>query len=115
MLKTVGDKLDQVNVMSYDASNAYNPIEALDAYSYYFSKTILMGVEVAPEAWGGHVITIAEVNEIANAVVQKGSGGMMIWSLQKRAGQGPTAEQISQTVCNDLGLQRCTCGLSCPP
>lgn len=37
--------------MSYDASNAYNPKEALDAYRSLFKGQILMGVEVPPEAW----------------------------------------------------------------
>ncbi len=115
MLTAVGDKLDKVNLMSYDAGPTYDPLTALDAYSAIFSGPVLVGVEVANEAWGGHVISLNEVDEIANGVIQRGSAGMMIWSLQKRADQGPTATQISQAICVDFGLQKCTCGLNCPP
>lgn len=116
MLNAVGSLLDQVNLMSYDAGPTYSPLTALNAYASIFSGPILVGVEVANEAWGGHVISLAEVNEIANGVIQKGipGSGMMIWSLDKRADQGPTATMISQTVCTDFGLQQCSCGLSCP-
>lgn len=114
MLKAVGDQISQVNIMSYDAGPTYDPLTALDAYASIYSGPILVGVEVANEAWGGHVISLAEVNTIANGVIQRNAAGMMIWSLDKRADQGPTATQISQTVCTDFGLQKCTCGLSCP-
>lgn len=114
MLKAVGNKLSQVNLMSYDAGPTYDPLTALDAYSSIYSGPVLVGVEVANEGWGGHVISLAEVNEIATGVIQRNAGGMMIWSLFKRADQGPTATEISQTVCTDFGLQKCTCRLSCP-
>ena len=115
MLKTVGDKLDLLNIMSYDASNAYNPKEALDAYRNYFKTgDIVIGVEVANEAWGGHVTSIPEVESIADYVKASGGNGMMLWSVQKPANQGPTGTQISQSICNKLGLNKCTCGMSCP-
>jgi len=113
MLKQVGDQLDLLNVMSYDASNAYSPIEAFEAYSHYFKGDIAMGVEVANEAWGGHVITMTEVDELANAILSSNrpTNGMMLWSLQKRADQGPTAEQISQRICNLFDFPSCSCTL----
>ena len=114
MLKAVGTKLDLLNIMSYDASNAYNPKEALDAYRYYFKGDIVLGVEVANEAWGGHVINIPEVESISDYVKAKGGNGMMLWSIQKPADQGPTATQISQTICSKLGLLKCSCGFNCP-
>jgi chitinase len=114
MLKQVGDKLDLLNVMSYDASNAYSPVEAFEAYSHYFKGDIAMGIEVANEAWGGHVITIDEVDELADAILRSGraTNGLMLWSLQKRADQGPTAQEISQRVCSLLNLPSCSCSLS---
>ena len=113
MLKQVGDQLDLLNVMSYDASNAYSPIEAFEAYSHYFKGDIAMGVEVANEAWGGHVITMTEVDEMANAILSSSrpTNGMMLWSLQKRADQGPTAEQMSQRICKLFDLPSCSCTL----
>lgn len=110
MLKTVGDKLDLLNVMSYDAGNSYSPIEALAAYSHYFKGDIAMGVEVANEAWGGHVITNEEVDALADAVLgsDRPTNGMMLWSLQKRAAQGPTALEISQRVCSIFDLPSCS-------
>ena len=115
MLKTVGDQLDVVLVMSYDASNAYDPKQALDAYRHYFSGAVALGVEVANEAWGGHVTSLAEVSSLADYVVAQGGAGLMLWSLQKPADAGPTGLAISQLACAKLGLQRCSCAFNCPP
>jgi chitinase len=115
MLKTVGTKLDLLNIMSYDASNAYNPKEALDAYRNYFKGDVVLGVEVANEAWGGHVTSIPEVEGLADYVKSSGGAGMMLWSVQKPADAGPTGTQISQSICNKFGLSKCTCGMNCPP
>jgi hypothetical protein len=41
-----GNKIDLLNVMSYDASNAYDPVVALTAYRAIYSGQINMGVEV---------------------------------------------------------------------
>lgn len=110
MLKTVGDKLDLLNVMSYDAGNSYSPIEALASYSHYFKGDIAMGVGVAHEAWGGHVITNEEVDALADAVLgsDRPTNEMTLWSLQKRASQGPTALEISQRVCSIFDLPSCS-------
>lgn len=112
MLKTAGNKLDFLNIMSYDASNAYDAKQALDAYKAVFSGPVIMGVEVAPEAWGGHVTSITEVNDLANYVKQANGGGMMLWSVQKSAQPGtPTADEISKAICTNLGMTNCNCGL----
>lgn len=99
--------LDLVQVMSYDASPAFNPIEALKAYQNYFKGAIVMGVEVPPEAWGGHVYTIPEIDALADAVKQNGAAGMMLWSIQKA---GP-AQSFSTEICNKLGLGNCSAPL----
>ena len=117
MLKAVGTSLDLLNVMSYDAggfsTTGYDPKQALDAYRSYFKGEILMGVEVANEAWGGHVTTMTEVGSLADYVMGSGGGnGLMLWSIQKPADQGPTALQISQLACNKFGLTKCTCGVT---
>ncbi|KDD72609.1 hypothetical protein H632_c3129p0, partial [Helicosporidium sp. ATCC 50920] len=107
-LKEAGNDLDIVNIMSYDAGNSYDPKEALDAYTHYFSGKVLLGLEVAPEAWGGHVISNAEVDSLAAYVKQKGTAGMMLWAAYKQAQAGtPTVAQISSRVCNALGMWDC--------
>jgi hypothetical protein len=45
-LASRGNKIDLLNVMSYDASNAYDPVVALTAYRAIYSGQINMGVEV---------------------------------------------------------------------
>ena len=69
-----------VQVMSYDASNAYNVTEAYNAYRSLFSGKILMGIEVPPEAWGGHVTSVAEVSTLAAAYC---SCRMLLLALQR--------------------------------
>ena len=109
MLKSgAGNDLDLINIMAYDAGNAYDPKQALDAFMSYFPGDVALGVEVANEAWGGHVTSISEVDALAAHVVDKKASGMMIWSLQKPADAGPTAEQIAQEMCNKLGMASCS-------
>jgi chitinase len=98
------EALDLINVMSYDASPVYDPIQALKAYQHYFKGKIAMGIEVPPEAWGGHVETIGEIDALADAVNGSGAAGLMLWSIQK---QGP-AQQFATEMCTKLGLKGCT-------
>lgn len=105
MFKEVGDKLDVVNVMSYDAGPLYNPNEAYDAHRSLFKGQILMGVEVPPEAWGGHVITLEEARNTTAYIRSAGGDGMMIWSLQKSG--IPSAQALSAEICNTLGMGGC--------
>ena len=113
MMNAVGSNLDQLNVMSYDAGTTYNPVEALEAYSYYFSGPVTLGVEVPPEAWGGSVLTLEALNRLTSAVVSRGTAGMMLWAIQKES-SGITPTEVSQSICTNLGLQECSCPLFCP-
>jgi chitinase len=103
VLKQASSSLDLVNVMSYDASPAFDPVQALHAYQHYFTGRIAMGIEVPPEAWGGHIETIAEIDTLANAVNASGAAGLMLWSIQK---PGP-AQQFATEMCVKLGLASC--------
>jgi chitinase len=103
VLKQAGSDIDLVNVMSYDASPAYNPEQALQAYQHYYSGRIAMGIEVPPEAWGGHVETLSEIDALADAVNSSGAAGLMLWSIQK---EGPT-QQFATEMCTKLGLSSC--------
>jgi chitinase len=107
---SAGPLLDWVNVMSFDAGPTYNPVEALEAYQHYFCGQVLMGVEVPPEAWGGHVYTIPEVRALADAVIAHKGGGMMMWELHKPGGgtdNNPSAQMMATAVCEKLGLGNC--------
>jgi len=104
--------IDQLNVMSYDAGQDYNPVEALAAYQNFFKGKIVMGVQVPPEGWGGHVYTLEKVRQLNQAVLDRNAAGMMLWSLQKQPDGVPTednpdAQMIAGTVCNMLSLGNC--------
>ena len=104
--------IDQLNVMSYDAGPEYDPIIALAAYQNYFQGNIVMGVEVPPEGWGGHVYTISEVRNLAQAVMNTNAAGMMLWSLQKQpdgtpSDTNPNAQMMTQAICETLLLGNC--------
>ncbi len=103
VLKQASSSLDLVNVMSYDASPAFDPVEALHAYQHYFTGRVAMGVEVPPEAWGGHLETVGEIDTLAAAVNGSGAAGLMLWSIQK---PGP-AQQFATEMCVKLGLASC--------
>ena len=96
--------IDFVNVMSYDASDAYSPVQALAAYQHYFKGPITMGIEVPPEAWGGHVETTAEIDTLGQAVKSANGAGLMLWSIQKA---GP-AQDFATEMCKSLGLSDCS-------
>ncbi|MEU0148832.1 hypothetical protein ABZ119_23130 [Streptomyces sp. NPDC006288] len=103
--------ITRLNIQAYDASTAYNPKEALAAYQNYFKGPILLGVEIAPEAWpqegapNAHLLSLPEVEDLANEVKDRGAGGMSLWSLYKEPKPGtPSAREVSQTICDVLDL-----------
>jgi chitinase len=112
MLKSVGNMLDTVNIMAYDAGITYDPKQAFLAYaSLYDASKLTIGLEVAPEAWGGHVISLPEVTDLTTFLKNQNGAGMMMWSLQKQAGTGPTGQAIASTACLVLGSSQCSCPL----
>jgi chitinase len=104
VLKQAGSALDLVNVMSYDAGPSFDPVQALHAYQHFYTGRIAMGIEVPPEAWGGHITTVAEIDTLANAVNSSNAAGLMLWSIQK---PGP-AQQFATEMCLKLGLGGCS-------
>ena len=104
VLKQAGSALDLVNVMSYDAGPSFDPVQALHAYQAFYSGRIAMGIEVPPEAWGGHITTVAEIDTLANAVNAGNAAGLMLWSIQK---PGP-AQQFATEMCLKLNLGGCS-------
>jgi chitinase len=100
-LQSNGNQLDFINLMSYDASPAYDPIIGFKSYRKYYSGPILIGEEVPPEAWGGNIITLPQVQSHANFAAGDKSqvNGIFVWSLQK-AGT-PSCMEIINTA-NDV-------------
>jgi hypothetical protein len=83
-LKSNGFQLDFICIMSYDAGPTYNALEAFDAFSSIYSGPLLIGEEIPPEAWGGHVITLDEVKTHCDFLNKKGNNhGIFVWSHQK--------------------------------
>jgi hypothetical protein len=84
-LREQGSKLDWINIMSYDASSVYDPIIAYRAYKSFFNGPVMIGVEVPPEAWGGHILTLDEVRTFSNYLTSSNllSEGLFVWSYQK--------------------------------
>ena len=68
---------------------------------------IAMGIEVPPEAWGGHLETVGEIDTLADAVNGSGAAGLMLWSIQK---PGP-AQEFATEICSKLGLGNCAAPL----
>jgi chitinase len=81
-LQSNGNQVDWINLMSYDAGPTFSSTEAFDAYRTYYSGPILVGFEIPPEAWGGHVTSLDEVTTISNYIKGKNSG-IFTWSYQK--------------------------------
>jgi chitinase len=74
------------------------------------TQGIALGVEVPPEAWGGNVQTLADVQARAAYVKGRaGKNGMMLWSLHKQG--SPSPQQVLSTVCSTLGLSSCSAPL----
>jgi chitinase len=106
-----GQSLDLINIMSYDAGNlastGFDPKESLRAHrAAWPSAAVVMGVEVPPEAWGGNVVTLAQVDDYAAYTKAQGGAGMMIWSLHKKG--TPSAQDILTHACTTLGMTGCT-------
>lgn len=83
-LKEVGEYLDFINVMSYDAGvykfndtrnskeDGYNPLEAYKAFKAIYKGKINMGIQIPPEGWGSkNVITEKAIELIAKGINKK--------------------------------------------
>lgn len=108
MLQKDGNLLDMIEVMSYDAGTSYNPNQAYDAYRNYYKGPLTMGIEVPPEAWGGHVSTIDQVNSLTQYQAGNGGQGMMLWAIQivhsNPTPGNPDAQLMATAVCSALAL-----------
>lgn len=76
--------IDGINIMSYDAGPSFDPIQSYKAYRAIFKGPINIGMEVPPEAWGGHVLTTDEIKKIVAFAKTEKNTGICIWSIQKQ-------------------------------
>jgi hypothetical protein len=63
---------------------------------------LVMGVELPPDAVGGHSTTAKEVQALAEHVKSKGGGGLFVWSIQKES-TGLSAAQFCNLTKEVLG------------
>lgn len=90
-----GDELDWINIMAYDASDAFNPTEAFMAYKSIFKNPIHLGFQVGQQAWGGSLLTLDQVKTWGQFVANQG-GHYFIWSWQKAG--NPNVAQVLQVL-----------------
>jgi hypothetical protein len=64
---------------------------------------------VPPEAWGGNVVTLPQVDDLAAYTKANGGSGIMIWSLHKKG--TPSAQDILTRACAGLGGANCAAPL----
>jgi chitinase len=102
-LKSNGHQLDWINIMTYDASDAFDPLQAYDAHKTLYKGPLLIGAEVPPEAWGGHVINLDKVKQYVNHVKKDTSniGGLFVWSYNKQG--TPNCNDILSTSIATFG------------
>ncbi|OYD06882.1 glycosyl hydrolase family 18 protein [Paludifilum halophilum] len=109
VVKDHGDKIDFINLMSYDAGDYYDPREGYESYRAIYDGPIHMGMEIAPEGAGGAILEVdappgtvyddemlTGENNIASKYYNvetmvkyiknkgKSSDGFMLWQLWKQ-------------------------------
>lgn len=58
LVKDHGDKIDFINLMSYDGGIYYDPREGYESYRAIYDGPINVGMEIAPEGSGGAVLEL---------------------------------------------------------
>lgn len=104
-LNSNGHQLDFINIMSYDASNEYDPTYGFKAYRNLYDGPLLLGFEIPPESWGGHIITLPEVIKHSEFILTDDNinNGVFTWSYQKIG--KPSTIEILNTAKNILTTQ----------
>jgi chitinase len=77
VVKDHGDKIDHINLMSYDGGEYYDPREGYESYRAIYNGPINMGMEIAPEGAGGAVLKLkAEPGTVYDAEMLTGQNNM---------------------------------------
>lgn len=102
-----GNLLNFINIMGYDASNAYSVTQGFDSYRAIYKGSINVGCEVPPESYGGHVITLSEVDKYCHYIKNDSvNNGLFVWSYYKHG--NPTCIQIVNLANNRLSVNPVT-------
>jgi hypothetical protein len=86
-----GDKIDWINIMSYDAGgpNMYDPLGALDCYRIYYPGPLNIGFLVGQHSWGGYLITRDDVNKWSDYTAKNSDkNGAFLWCYKKPGDPG---------------------------
>jgi hypothetical protein len=95
-----GDKVDWINIMTYDAGPTFDPLGALDCYRIYYPGPLNIGFEVGVQAWGGYLLTRDDVINMATYSKNNNpANGIFIWCLGK-AGNPSVSDIIS--ICSGI-------------
>jgi len=78
-LKNVGNLVDGVNIMAYDAGSTYSPQTAFNAYRSLYKGTLLLGFLVGQPGWGGYLLTTADVKRDTLFISNQPNSGIFIW------------------------------------
>jgi hypothetical protein len=75
-------------------------LTAFRAYRKYFSGPLMLGVEVPPEAWGGHMITLDDIEKYVNCILddEQNNNGIFVWSCKKNG--SPSCSHIINECLN---------------
>ncbi|KAL0478830.1 hypothetical protein AKO1_008255 [Acrasis kona] len=107
-LRQVGSLLDSIYIMSYDADLVYNITQGYDAYRQLYKGELCIGIEIPPESWGKHVISMNEVDHLLSYMDDHGGNGVMLWALQEQPKvKAPNPTEIFQRACRHYKMQNC--------
>lgn len=107
----VGQQIDLVSVMAYNATPDYDPAEAFAAYRAAWKGPLALGLLVPPEDTDQPDMTVEQAATLADLVAADPKAGMMLYSLQKTAPPDRTglvtAAELAAVVCRRLDLGEC--------
>lgn len=76
------DALDVINIMSFDEQAGYDPVRALEAYSYAFPGVeIYLGLRSGPPWHGTRSMSLLNCLDYINATIGLGTAGIWLYSL----------------------------------
>ena len=82
-IRTIGYKLDWLNIMSYDTDESYKPLDALKAYRKIYRGPINLGCEIGKPGWGPTLLTTDMIWTMCLGLkAESNKNGIFFWSLQ---------------------------------
>jgi hypothetical protein len=94
-LRSNGHQLDIINIMAYDAGKGFDVNACYDSYRQYFSKMLLVGLQVGKQGWGDAWLTMQDVDNTCRYITsKKNSDGVFVWAYFKQG--PPSATEVCQ-------------------